>query len=295
VLQRQKLILSIINHYDNEISRIILVKLAFLVGQESTIKNNFPFYDFVPYKFGPFSFSLYKELTALENNGYITCTDRSVRANAALSREIKDTINELDWKLIDSADRVLEKYGNWNQDKLIQYVYEKFPWYAISSDLKSKLPKNLPARPIAKKAIYTIGYEGLSIDKFFNLLIQNGIQAIIDVRANPISRKYGFAKKSLEEIAKKLGLTYYHLPKLGIDSSYRRNLNDYDSYQELFNLYETSILPKQKAELKKLTHLLKQCPSTLLCYERSANYCHRGRLAMKASKNSDLEVIHMQN
>lgn len=295
MLQRQKIILSIINHYDNDVSKIFFVKLAFLVGQESLIKNDSSYYDFVPYKYGPFSFSLYREINALEKNGYVNCTEKSIRTNSTLYREIKDKISELDWKLIDSVDRVLEKYGKMTQGNLIQYVYQKFPWYAISSDLKNKLPKNLPVRPVAKNAIYTIGYEGLSVDRFFNILIQYGIQAIIDVRANPISRKYGFSKKSMEEISRKIGLTYYHFPKLGIDSSSRRNLSDYHSYQELFYRYETSMLPKQKTEMKKLVLLLKQHPSTLLCYEKDANYCHRGRLAMKASENSGLKVIHIQN
>ncbi len=295
MLQRQKIILSIINHYDNDVSKIFFVKLAFLVGQESITKNDSSYYDFVPYKFGPFSFSLYKEISALENNGYVNCTEKSIRTNSALSREIKDKISELDWKLIDSIDRVLEKYGKMNQGNLIQYVYHKFPWYAISSDLKNQLPKKLPVRPVAKNAIYTIGYEGLSVDKFFNLLMQYGIQAIIDVRANPISRKYGFAKKSLSEISNKLGLTYYHFPKLGIDGSSRRNLSDYHSYQELLKQYETFMLPKQRPEIKKLIHLLKECPSILLCYERDVNCCHRGRLATKASENSGLQVIHIQN
>ena len=122
MLQRQKIILSIINHYDNDVSKIFFVKLAFLVGQESLIKNDSSYYDFVPYKYGPFSFSLYREINALEKNGYVNCTEKSIRTNSTLYREIKDKISELDWKLIDSVDRVLEKYGKMTQGNLTRLL-----------------------------------------------------------------------------------------------------------------------------------------------------------------------------
>ena len=65
-----------------------------MVGQESLIKDDSTFYDFVPYKYGPFSFSLYKEINALEKKGYVSCTEKSIRANSAISKEIQDKRTE---------------------------------------------------------------------------------------------------------------------------------------------------------------------------------------------------------
>lgn len=54
-------------------------------------------------------------------------------------------------------------------------------------------------------AVDTAGYEGKSIDMFFDYLLRQGIKTIVDVRFNPGSRKYGFSKKHFREIAKKSG------------------------------------------------------------------------------------------
>lgn len=70
-----------------------------------------------------------------------------------------------------------------------------------------------------------------------------GIAALIDVRANPVSRKYGFARSSLSDIAGKLDIDYTHIPELGISSKDRSQLCDFDSYQELLDRYERKTLP----------------------------------------------------
>ena len=48
------------------------MKLVFLLRHETCLKDVPSFYDFVPYKFGPFSFTLYRELERLQQNGYVT-------------------------------------------------------------------------------------------------------------------------------------------------------------------------------------------------------------------------------
>jgi len=68
MLIRQKVILSLIDQIGSPVSRLQLVKLAFLLGNETKIKT---FYQFVPYHYGPFSFTLYHELELLKRNGYL--------------------------------------------------------------------------------------------------------------------------------------------------------------------------------------------------------------------------------
>lgn len=48
----------------------------------------------------------------------------------------------------------------------------------------------------------TIGYEGISIETFLRRVQEYGIEIIIDIRANPISRKPGFSKTALKKISK---------------------------------------------------------------------------------------------
>ena len=66
--------------------------------------------------------------------------------------------------------------------------------------------------------MYTIGYEGRSVDAFFSRLLRLRLSGVIDVRSNPVSRKYGFAARSMTEIGKKLASTIVTSP----NSAYRR-------------------------------------------------------------------------
>jgi uncharacterized protein (DUF488 family) len=131
------------------------------------------------------------------------------------------------------------------------------------------------------------------VDDFFNGLLASGMQGILDVRANPISRKYGFAKRSMSRIAGYLGLTYDHMPELGITGDRRMDLSDFDSYQRLLDQYEKKMLPKRALYIARATELLQSRPTALLCMEKDVRCCHRGRLASRVAQQSGLLVEHL--
>jgi len=145
----------------------------------------------------------------------------------------------------------------------------------------------------AHPAVYTVGYEGKSVDAFFNHLLKNGIHVIIDVRANPVSRRYGFSKKRLREIAGRLGLDYRHMPVLGIPSGYRAHLTDFASYQRLLERYEQEILPKIQGEVAEAGNVMQRKPSVLMCVERDVRCCHRSRLAEAICRKTRMEIVHI--
>ena len=45
--------------------------------------------------------------------------------------------------------------------------------------------------------LMTVGYEGLRVEEFFDLLVMHGVETLVDIRENPISRKRGFSKNAL--------------------------------------------------------------------------------------------------
>ena len=45
--------------------------------------------------------------------------------------------------------------------------------------------------------IYTIGYEGATVDEVIGALSRVGVEQVIDVRQLPLSRRPGFSKSSL--------------------------------------------------------------------------------------------------
>ena len=145
---------------------------------------------------------------------------------------------------------------------------------------------NSPSEP----SVYTAGYEQMSVDAFLNRLIDNGIQRIIDVRNNPIARRYGFHKSTLSRLAGYLDIDYVHIPELGIASSRRRSLTTHADYQELFDEYEQDTVRVQTEAVDRAAALVKEKASVLVCMEADPVCCHRSRLANAVAELTGLEI-----
>jgi uncharacterized protein (DUF488 family) len=293
MLRRQKILLAVLHESNRVLSPIELVKLAFLLRHESELETDHTFYDFVPYKFGPFSFALYRELESLQGNGYLEMSDSSISLSESTSDETRRKITELTTAERGSVAGVLNRYGRMKQESLVRAVYARYPWFTINSELAKLVPDDRPKRPCADIAIYTSGYEGKSVDGFFDNLIRAGIRAIIDVRFNPVSRKYGFAGSSLRRIGEKLGFAYSHLPELGIEGKHRESLSDFASYQRLLDRYARKFLNQQQVALNGLAEMLRKIPSVLVCMEKDVECCHRGRLASAMAERTQLPIVHL--
>jgi uncharacterized protein (DUF488 family) len=145
---------------------------------------------------------------------------------------------------------------------------------------------------VADLAIYTAGYEGKTVDEFLNLLMRSGIRRLIDVRYNPISRRYGFHKSTLKRLSNALDIDYQHLPGLGIPGSARADLSSTDSYIALFKEYRCG-LSNRWDDLQKAMSLLKSEPSVLVCMEANPECCHRTVLAQHLTGMVELPIKHL--
>jgi uncharacterized protein (DUF488 family) len=126
-----------------------------------------------------------------------------------------------------------------------------------------------------EQILFTIGYEGKSIEAFIDTLVQNDVQLLCDVRKNPISRKPGFSKGKLEHSAQTAGIKYVHIPDLGIESDKRRSLETKDDYRHLFDDYAES-LPTHIDCLDEIYELLQtNTRIALMCFELDPEMCHR--------------------
>jgi uncharacterized protein (DUF488 family) len=272
------------------------MKYAFLFSESAKNSCGLKPYDFVPYKFGPFSFCLYRDLELLMRDGMISTNGENSSFLVTTTRRsvIREEIDKLPWNVRETICDISRTYCKLTQKELLKDVYARFPWYAINSKRKDLVPNPLPTRPIAKPAIFTAGYEGKTADGFFNLLVKNGIQRILDVRRNPISRKYGFARSSMSAIGEKLGMEYFHCPELGIPKSRREKLNTPKDYQTLFNWYEEN-LPHQQEHIDSIIPLIQEKATVLVCMENDPNFCHRSRLAREIERQTNLTVCHLHN
>jgi uncharacterized protein (DUF488 family) len=141
--------------------------------------------------------------------------------------------------------------------------------------------------------LYTIGYEGLDIDAFMSLLVENDIETIVDVREMPLSRKPGFSKKSLENLLNLSGREYVHLVDLGCPKPIRdcyREDGDWSRYTEGFLKY----LDTQQDAIAELATLASTSNCALLCYEADFNFCHRSLVANAVMKVSSTRVKHVK-
>lgn len=293
MLRRQKIILALLDSAGKPLSRTIFVKLSFLLGQETEIRDEATFYRFVPYQYGPFSFALYRELDALANQSYVVQDDGGVRLDDSSLVETRKLIADLPASAQSSVRCITSRYASKRQRTLLRELYSRYPWYAVKSELADLLPQDMPPLPSAPIAVYTVGYEGKSVDGFFDGLLRAGIRAIADVRANPVSRKYGFARSSLSGIAAKLSIGYKHFPQLGIPSAGRAQLTSFSDYQRLLDRYESKMLPDQAAGIDELSQMVLSEPTALVCMEKDIRCCHRSRLAKAVARTTKLPVEHL--
>ena len=293
MLIRQKTVLSLLTQAGKPLSPTVFVKLVFLLRQETKLERDTTFYDFVPYRFGPFSFTLYWELGSLRQNGYVTPEEEHVALCGRTLDLAKEEADELPASLRAAVSEVLDRYGRMSQSALVRNVYTRYPWFALNSELPERDLASIQRPKKAPPAAYTAGYEGKSVDAFFNDLLKRGIHVVVDVRANPVSRKYGFSGLRLSEFCKKLGLEYHHVPSLGIPSAARTGLNGFASYQRLLNRYEQTMLPKCSTEVEDVGRLMRRKPSVLVCVEKDVRCCHRSRLAEAVAQTTGLEVVHL--
>ncbi len=264
-----------------------LMKLLFLIRQETPIESEWSFYDFVPYKYGPYSFFANRDVGMLRKEGLAFGNYLEIPANK--KDEAKSVFQELPSWARDELRQVVDNYRGVSTQSLVDEVYEKFPDYTILSERDGSKPK----RKLSKPAVYTLGYEGSTIDSFLYALIKNGIARLIDVRNNPVSRKYGFSKKTLCQLCKNINVEYKHFPGLGIESQERTNLTDLSSYQDLFKQYAQGRLSRKVEQIDQVATLMQEKPSVLVCYEADVRYCHRNILSEKVAKKASLPTKHL--
>lgn len=143
-------------------------------------------------------------------------------------------------------------------------------------------------------ALFTIGYEGRSLERYLNLLIRAGVSTLCDVRRNPLSRKYGFSKKTLSGACDGVGIRYEHLPELGIASEERRQLETQDDYDALFERYESTSLPSQEESVGQIAAWIRDGAAVALtCFEAEPHRCHRHCVAEAVERRLHLRATHL--
>ena len=267
----------------NYLSRIRLQKYLFLLSKTSEVPQACSFYDFIPYKYGPYSFLAHHEINRMLRDGIIEADTRGYRLRQGAINRIA---GELDSYIKTEASTILRKYTRLSLNQLIDSVYGEFPWYAHRNEQRDV---QKPVYQHFKKSIFTIGYENLSIDTFLNILLSGRIKAVIDVRRVPYSRKFGFSKQELFSKCKSVGIQYVGFPAFGIESNIRNSGRNRD---EILRSYQKDLSTISSSQFNNIESLIKRKRAVLVCYEQEPLMCHRYYLAQCLSSNLDYPIVH---
>ena len=284
--KRKKIILAILEKLGRGVTAKCMQKYLFIFSRSQMDER---IYDFVPYRYGCFSFQANQDLVSLEKNGYISINevDKSDKEYTLLHQY--HAFQDLDMFERQIIEDICRLYGKMSQSELIAYTYRKWPYTAINSVIKQHILSSDELDVVNKQKtkliqtepmLFTIGYEGFSLEKFLNRLIRLNVHTLVDVRKNAFSMKYGFSKGILQKACNGVNIKYVHIPELGIESSKRQTLVSQNDYDELFDEYECTTLRKNWNNLLQLHDIVESDNRVcLMCFEKDPRQCHRTRVA----------------
>ena len=292
VYKRQQFLLSFLEGLNEPLSATDFQKLLFLF----ITQNDLSYYDFVPYLYGSYSIQAAEDVNTLQAMGWLENINEKIRyiGNGGLAGA--------SFPFEGLGGSVSEQLPKVRGNRLVKLVYEQYPYFAINSRTANSI---MSAEGVAKiktirdqlknttQMLFTIGYEGITIEQYLNILIKNNVRVLCDVRNNPLSRKFGFSKNNLQKYLDNIGIEYVHLPELGIKSEKRNNLSSDEDYRNLFVDYEAS-LPNQKDHLEQLFQLLAtKVRIALTCFEREPSHCHRHVIRNYLKKTYNVETTDL--
>jgi uncharacterized protein (DUF488 family) len=273
---RRKIFLALLESFGGTLDNTDFEKLLFHFCQFSGENH----YDFFPYKYGSFSYISYQDRRVLISQGLLKDADKfslEKRGNY-LSK-----VSAPDQK---SLEQFTSLFKNIRGNELIKKTYREYPYYAVKSEIAEKHLNKKELAEVRKfknnstsNTLFTLGYEGLTIDAYINKLISNNVALVIDVRKNPLSMKFGFSKTKMKSYLENAGIKYIHIPQLGIVSKLRKNIKTEKDYEKLFEFYSEEILPENLESIGHIRDLIKQYKrAALTCFESEHKSCHRHKI-----------------
>lgn len=280
---RRKIILALLQLLGGELEKIRIQKLLFLFSQKK-IKSE---YDFIPYKYGCYSYSAKADLVTMVKKGILLENE-----NKFIKNSDTDFVKTL--KIEDKRNliEIVNLYCKMSNNALIKHTYVNYPYYATKSLIAQSILDKEQFKKVNNHKInteetilFTIGYEGVSLENYLNKLVKNDVKLLVDVRKNSLSMKFGFSKSLLKKYCESLDIDYIHIPEVGINSDQRQELNSQKDYDELFEKYKKTTLLETHSYQETIIQLLKtHSRIALTCFEADVCQCHRKPLAEAIAK-----------
>ena len=133
--------------------------------------------------------------------------------------------------------------------------------------------------------VFTLGYQGATLETYIGTLKSAGIDLVVDVRETAWSYKPGFSKTALSTALQSAGINYLHLRSAGNPSENRKTAK---SSKECLARYKKHLRSNRGCldELGQLItqHSKKKERVCLTCFERHPEECHRSVLLKELQK-----------
>jgi uncharacterized protein (DUF488 family) len=137
--------------------------------------------------------------------------------------------------------------------------------------------------------LFSVGYEGRSIEELVDVLRSHGVELLVDVRLNAISRRPGFSKRALAAALGAVDIDYLHERSLGNPPENRQNFRAGQEFAR--QRYIRRMRREGRDALARLADEVRERPTALLCVEREDISCHRTCIAEHLVEHGAAEVL----
>ena len=142
------------------------------------------------------------------------------------------------------------------------------------------------------RPLFTIGYEGKTVEELLDRLQESSVALLIDVRAVAASRRPGFSKTALAGVLKERGIDYLHLRPLGTPKAGREAARK-GRIAEMRAIFDEQLAtPEAELALAQAKAAASERPSALLCFEADAEHCHR-RIVAEHMAAEGFEILDL--
>lgn len=145
---------------------------------------------------------------------------------------------------------------------------------------------------IEQLTIYTIGHSNQSLESFKQLLVDNSINALVDVRSVPHSKFASqFNSSALENSITEIGIKYIYLGReLGGRPNYP-TFYDADGYVLYYLIAQSSQFQRS---VTNLIERAKKFKIAIMCSEEDPTECHRHLLIGRVLADGGIQVLHIR-
>ncbi len=126
---------------------------------------------------------------------------------------------------------------------------------------------------------FTLGYSGRTTPNLLESLVVNGVRTLVDIRQNAVSMyRPELSKGNLRRAIESLGMSYVHLPELGVPRDIRAKAISAGTRDVIWTWYDEAVVATYiGGNLHRFLNGIEH-PAALMCTELCPQECHRHRL-----------------